>query len=344
MTRRDLLRGFTAGAATLIAGPGAAVAERIRILPADADGGPIKSGVISPEFQRFVASVRVRETRTHGALLVFWLRAATTAPPLLIVTLEEARSSGDLVITERAQAAVPSLVVENRGKLHALLLAGEILLGGKQHRVVTEDILLPPLSGPLTIAVYCVEQGRWRGRAEHFESKGSFAAPGLRARVMERADQGRVWAEVNKYATRATAPSETGSYQAIYDKPEVKEHQQEVERTLDHRAVPGAQGAAVFVGSSLAGVDLFQDGGLFARQWPKLLRAHALEAYARRPEVDGSEGRLRQTVHSLFQRLARTEGTLRRNAGAGRLFEFRVDGFRGSALVAEGQVVHAVCL
>jgi hypothetical protein len=344
MTRRKLLSGVVAGAAGVIAGAATAMAERIRLLPAEGDVGPIKTGVISPEFQRFVATVRVGETRAHGTLLVCWLRGTTTAPPLAVATLEEARTSGDLVITERAQASVPSLIVENRGKLHALLLAGEILIGGKQHRVVTEDILLPPLSGPLNITVYCVEQGRWRGTVDHFESKGSFAAPGLRARVMERADQGQVWAEVNKYTARAAAPSSTGSYQAIYDKPEVREHQQDVERTLDLRSAPGAQGAAVFVAGSLVGVDLFQDAGLFARQWPKLLRAHALEAYGRRAEGDGPERDPRRAVSSLLQRLSRTEGTLRSNAGAGRLFEFRVDRFRGSALVAEGQVVHAACL
>jgi hypothetical protein len=344
MTRRKLLCGITTGAAGVIAGAAMAMAERIRVLPADGDVGSIKTSVISPEFQRFVATVRAGETRAHGGLLVCWLRGTTTAPPLPVATLEEARASGDLVITERAQASVPSLIVDNRGKLHALLLAGEILIGGKQHRVVTEDILLPPLSGPINITVYCVEQGRWRGAADHFESKGSFAAPGLRARVMERADQGQVWAEVNKYAARAAAPSSTSSYQAIYDKPEVREHQQDVERTLDLRSAPGAHGAAVFVGGSLAGLDLFQDAGLFARQWPKLLRAHALEAYGRRAEGDGRERDPRRAVSSLLQRLSRTEGTLRSNAGAGRLFEFRVDRLRGSALVAEGQVVHAACL
>jgi hypothetical protein len=344
MTKREFVCGVTAGAVALVARPAAARADRIRILPASPEVGPVTTGVMSPELRRFAGSVRVGEARAHGGLLVFWLHAPDMALPLPIATLEEARRRGDLIITEREQAAVPALVVDNRGKTWALLLAGEILLGGKQNRVVTEDILLPPLSGPLTIAVACVEQGRWRGRAGDFDSTGSFAAPGLRARVMERADQGRVWAEVSKYAARAAAPSRTGSYQAIYDKPEVREHQAEVERTLDHRAAPGAQGAAVFVGQSLAGIDLFEDAALFARQWPKLLRAHALEAYGRGAEPDGRGGSLRQRVHSLLHDIAQTEGTLRRNAGAGRLFEFRVDGARGSALVAEAQVVHAACL
>lgn len=344
MTKREFLRALTAGTAALLAGPATAVADRIRILPEAANVGSITTGATSPELQQFLTSVRVGEARAHGALLVFWLAATPTAAPLEIATLDEARARGDLVITERDQATVPSLVVLNRGKSHTLLLAGEILLGGKQNRVVTEDILLPPLSGPRTIAVYCVEQGRWASRAPAFESKGSFAAPGLRARVMERVDQGRVWAEVKKYAARAAAPSHTNSYQAIYDKPEIKAHQQEVERTLDIAAVHGARGAAVFVGEQLTGVDLFTDAGLFTRQWPKLLRGHALEAYDRRAEAGADESRLRRSLEGLLRSAAKTEGTLRASPGVGRLFEFRVDRYRGSVLVAEAQVVHAAML
>jgi hypothetical protein len=40
----------------------------------------------------------------------------------------------------------------------------------------------------------------------------------------------------------------------------------------------------------------------------------------------------------------KVEGTLRTNAGAGRLFEFRVDGHRGAALVFEDRVIHAAIL
>jgi hypothetical protein len=220
-------------------------------------------------------------------------------------------------------------------------MAGEILLGGKQNRVLTEDLLLPPLSGPRAIGVYCVEQGRWAGRAKEFDARGTFAAPGLRSKVLERAGQGHVWAEVDQYARRAAAPSATGSYQAIYDKPEVKAHMEEAERGLDARAASGALGAAVFVGRTLAGLDLFFDPGLFAREWPKLLRAQALEVYGRPNAADGDEATARGRVEELLRVAAKVEGSLKTNAGAGRLFEFRAAGQRGSALVFESRVVHA---
>jgi hypothetical protein len=348
MTKREFLRGMTIGTAALVAGRGAASAqpmggERLRILPAERDAGPRATGVASPELERLLASARVGDARSHGTLRIFWLHAETTARPLPIATVEEARSRGDLVVTEQQQATVPTILVENRGKLHALLLGGDILVGGKQNRIVSEDVLLPPRSGPRDVTVYCVEQGRWGGQAQSFESKGSFAAPGLRARVMERADQGRVWAEVRKYSALAQAPSPTSSYQAIYEKPEVKDHQREVEQTFDVRPSSGARGAAAFVGERLTGLDLFEDAGLFAREWPKLLRGHALDAYGGGGAA-ADEGGLRQSVESLLRAARKTDGTLRTNAGVGALFEFRVERARGSALVAEGQVVHAAML
>jgi hypothetical protein len=132
------------------------------------------------------------------------------------------RARGQVAVTERDQATVPGVVIDNRGRVHVLLLAGEILLGGKQNRIVAEDVLVPPLSGPLMLPVYCVEQGRWAGSAQAFTTRDSFAAPGLRARMLARSDQRDVWAEVDRYAEQAAALSPTGSYQAIHDQGEVQ--------------------------------------------------------------------------------------------------------------------------
>jgi hypothetical protein len=345
MNRRRFLSVFAVVAAAGLAAPLDGDAQRIRLLPTTpAADGPRAMGAASGVFQRFAAGARVGEVQTHGALRVFWLRAETTAPNLDVTTLEEARARDDLGVSERGRAAVPALIVENHGQTHVLLMAGEILLGGKQNRVIVEDVLLPPQSGPRDLAVYCVEQGRWAGRSTAFESRGSFAAPQLRARLMERADQGRVWAEVGRYAAKAGAASTTSSYQAIYDKGEVKRHQEDVTQALGTTAPTGTHGAAVFVGETLVGLDLFQDPSLFTRQWPKLLRAYALEVYDLRAPVPSDEARLRGQVESLLRRAAMTEGVLRGNAGVGRLFEFRLDRFRGAALIGEAQVVHATLL
>src|SRR5205814_1315885 len=164
----------------------------------------------------WLSGVRVGALRVHGGLAVLWLHAAAPASILDVATLEDARSAGDVVVSERPDAAVSLLITENRGKRHVLLLAGEIVVGGKQNRVVAEDVLLPPLSGPRQIAVYCVEQGRWAGATKEFQTQGSFAAPKLRSELAARAAQQQVWNEVSRSAAVAAAPSPTGSYQAVF--------------------------------------------------------------------------------------------------------------------------------
>jgi len=345
--RRQFLLGCGAGALGAMTAPALAWAQnRLRVLgePADVER-PGLGSQISPDFQRWMGAVRVGQAAVHGGLLVFWLNAKEQAPALEVATLGEGRKSGALLITERDQATVPELVVENRGKTHVLLLAGEILIGGKQNRVLSEDILLPPWSGPRAIGVFCVEQGRWNEGRKDFESKGSFAQPALRSKLMERPDQGRVWDSVAKSARAAEVPaSPTGSYQAIYEDSKVQAHLSEVERGLTSRAPAPAHGAAVFAGPSLLGLDLFHAPSLFGREWPKLLRAHAVEAYRRPPAPDTLESKLRAQVEATIGHAAKVEGTLRGNAGVGQIFEFRLAAGRGAALVYEARAIHAAIL
>lgn len=345
--RRQFLVGCGAGALGAMTAPALAWAEgRLRVLgePVDVER-PALGGQVSPDFQRWMGAVRVGQAAAHGGLLVFWLNAKELAPALEVATLDEARNSGALLITERDQATVPELVVENRGKTHVLLLAGEILIGGKQNRVLREDILLPPWSGPRAIGVFCVEQGRWNEGRKDFESKGSFAQPALRSKLMERPDQGRVWDSVARSARAAEVPaSPTGSYQAIYEDGKVQAHLSDVERGLPFRAPAPAHGAAVFVGTSLLGLDLFHAPSLFGREWPKLLRAHAVEAYRRPPTPDTLESKLRAHVEATIGQAAKVEGTLRGNPGVGQLFEFRLATGRGAALLFEGRAMHTAIL
>src|SRR5260221_10100436 len=194
--RRNFLHICAMVTPTAAWGATPAWANRIRVL---GDVGEqdrlIAVGHPSPSFQQFINGIRLGQARRHGALTVFWLHGAPT-PVIEVVTLEEGRAQGTVFVTERAQASVPDLLVENRGKTHALLLAGEILVGGKQNRVLKEDVLLPPVSGPRNLGVYCVEQGRWNtGRAD-FDSKSTLAAPSLRSRLMQNPDQATAWPEV----------------------------------------------------------------------------------------------------------------------------------------------------
>jgi hypothetical protein len=342
--RRSFLTLLGAGAAALMAPP-RALADQIRILP---DGGgptPLLPGQGSPDLKRALGRLTVGPAATQGALAVLWLvgRDPADGSRLPMLTLDEARAGGALIVTERGQATVPELIAENRGKTYVLLLAGEILVGGKQNRVLREDLLLPPRSGPRNIGVYCVEQGRWNEGRKDFESRASVVQPSVRSHVLRGAPQSRIWSGVASASRQAAARSATGSYPAIYDEPDVKAHLERTTKHFDATAQPSTIGAAVFVGPALAGVDGFHSPSLFAREWPKLLRAYALDAY-RAASGAWDEAAARAQAEGALRAVARTEGRLRGNAGVGQLFEFGLDGRRGAALLFEGQVIHVALL
>jgi hypothetical protein len=192
--RRSFLKLF-GGAALSV--PTKAFAQPIRILP---DGDTVKpapiAGQASPELHRTLGAVVPGPATTQGALSTIWLEAAEGRPPAQILTLDEARAASALTVTERAQASVPELIADNHGKSYVLLLAGEIPIGGKQNRVLREDLLLPPFSGPRNIGVYCVEQGRWNEGRKDFESRSSVVQPSVRSEVIGKAPQSRIWSGV----------------------------------------------------------------------------------------------------------------------------------------------------
>lgn len=347
--RRSFLRLLGAVGAVTVA-PGLALADRIRVLPdRGAPVDPGVPGVTCPELAHALGSLTPGPVLAQGSLAVIWLQRAAKGPasvpppmPMEVLTLDEGRARGTLTVVERAQASVPDLIAENRGKVPVLLLAGEILIGGKQNRVLREDLLLPPLSGPRNIAVYCVEQGRWNEARKDFESRNSVVQPSVRSEVLGKADQGRIWSGVAAATRAARAAAPTGSYQAVYESSEVKAHLDRTTRPIETVAV-GAVGAAVFVGQSLAGVDAFHADSLFAREWPKLLRAYALDAYGA-PAGGWDEAAARARLDGLLRGAARAVGTLRGSVGAGRLFEFAIDNHRGAALIVEGQALHLAIL
>ena len=56
----------------------------------------------------------------------------------------------------------------NNSKRPLILLAGEIVTGGKQDRVIGKDRIIPAESDPIDLGVFCVEPGRWTGSSDRF--------------------------------------------------------------------------------------------------------------------------------------------------------------------------------
>jgi hypothetical protein len=150
---------------------------------------------------------------THGNLTIFPVVAAKAHDTSDFLTLDEGIRSGEVVVTEVGKmhtmirrprpyprpvdAEVNRLVLVNNSKRPLILLAGEIVTGGKQDRIVGKDRIIAPESDPVDLSVFCVEHGRWTETSAKFDTHaGVMAQPSVRKRVVDDKDQQKVWAEV----------------------------------------------------------------------------------------------------------------------------------------------------
>src|SRR4029077_13983343 len=96
----------------------------------------------------------------------------------------------------RVGAQVNQLVLVNRGKRPLILLAGEVVSGGKQDRIIAKDRIVPVGAAPLPLDVFCVEHGRWTGGSDKFFAGNLMGHPSVREQAAIEQDQSQVWAAV----------------------------------------------------------------------------------------------------------------------------------------------------
>ena len=143
-----------------------------------------------------------------GPLTVFPLWANKPAPTKRFFS----NKSGSLAVAERDGApVVGELVVSNNSDAPVLLLAGDLLEGGWQHRVISEPVLIAAGASEV-VNVNCVERGRWSGAGEQI-NRGRKTGPRLRSKLeaYEQLKQQEVWAEVDRFST-SQFTSKTSSY------------------------------------------------------------------------------------------------------------------------------------
>ena len=217
------------------------------------------------------------------------------------------RDNGPAIIANGFRGdQVNTLVLVNNSSKPLLLLAGEIVTGGKQDRVIAKDRIVPPGSDPIDLSVFCIEPGRWVESSAVFGASskapvGSFMVqPTIRQRAMVAKDQQQVWDSVHgSISAMAAAPSPPGvmmmpNVGAPATTSYAKAMQSEqLQAKVDNAAAPlmksreeimsqlrkeGAVGVVVAVRGEIVWADLFSSTDLLERYWTKLVRSYAAES------------------------------------------------------------------
>ena len=246
----------------------------------------------------------------HKNLAVYMILGPSRDGPVPL-TLQEALAQSAVKLHETGN--VYQLKIENLGDREVFLQAGDLVKGGKQDRVLSVSLLLPPRSGPMAVSAFCVEQRRWAARdaesAARFSS-ADFALPSRRAKLAINAthlsagapstnlfasnSQRELWRIVASMqrdlskslsAPVASARSPSSLQLALEN------------GTLDAAAAPYVDalkpagtgnaeiiGFAFAINGKLNSAEVYPSHGLFTKLWPKLLKASTTEAIAAQKE------------------------------------------------------------
>ncbi|MBV9082607.1 MAG: hypothetical protein JOZ62_08030, partial [Acidobacteriaceae bacterium] len=227
-----------------------------------------------------------------------------------------------------------------------LLLAGEIVTGGKQDRVVGRDRIIPAHSEPVALDVFCVEPHRWMSASAQFGASGSaMAQPSVRSKAMADRNQQEVWNEVAKSraafvagvpAPQAQAIESSSSYAAAVQNGEVKRQldsiavpiERSYQKLIQQLRVENAVGAVVAVNGEIIWVDVFASPALLEKYWPKLVRSYAAEAFTPRhfPVISGGLPS-RESAQKFLDRLYGNHENVETEPGVYRRTEIQGDDF-----------------
>ncbi len=207
--------------------------------------------------------------------------AAGGKEPELLV-LDEAMAANLVKISEGARESVNDLTLINSSDRPVFVLAGEVIIGGKQDRIIGANTIIPPKT-TLSVPVYCVEHGRWDNSGKSFTTAKALAHGRLRGKASFEA-QGEVWKEVAEKNVKRRTVNATDTYRTVARQQSdgtLKGWQQKVDAAL--AKLPAADrgrmiGYAVALNGQVATVDMFQSPALFKKLEGKLLRSYMTEA------------------------------------------------------------------
>jgi len=242
---------------------------------------PAKDPAALSEHTALLAPIQV-DSLTLTPIVATGPAAAGAATDEQLLVLDEAMAARQVKIREIADGNVNSLTFVNQAAHPVFVMAGEVIIGGKQDRIIGRNTVIPA-NTTQEVPVYCVEHGRWTGETKEFTTARALAHGRLRGQASYAAQQD-VWNEVaakNKVRKTETA---SGTYRKVAQQQSdgtLAAMEKQVDAAL--AKLPAADrgrmiGYAVALNGAVATVDMFGSPALFKKLETKLVRSYLTEA------------------------------------------------------------------
>ena len=282
--------------------------QRREFLSAAIPAAPLIIGAIALGSMPWTAALaagkdyRLSGPHTHRNLAIYLIHRDGLNGGPAPLTLAEALEQGRIKVIETGD--VGRLTVRNPGNRDVFIQAGDIVKGGKQDRVLTISMIVPPKSGLLPIDAFCVERDRWARRGAEKVTEFSSSTHRLPSKAIESirmsrrtdepasrfGDQARVWESVRRTQQRlsvvmerkvADGRSPTSLQLSLENKAlgaALAGYEKALGRLLEKH--PDAVGYVIAINGRINSGDEFESAGLFRKLWRRQLRAAATEALA----------------------------------------------------------------
>ena len=230
---------------------------------------------------------------THKNLTIFLIHGKNLMEGKTPLTLQEALEQKKVIVYETQD--VNKLSIENVSGEDVYVQSGDIVKGGQQDRLLAVDLIVPPKSGKIPIAAFCVEQGRWSRRGNEQAGYFSSSAEGavtkdIKLAAKQANSQSGVWKNVTEaqdklsenLSVTVNSSASPSSLQLAVENRKVQETASEYTKALA-KIVEGKAdviGYAFAINGDINSADVYASNGLFLKLWPKLLKANAVEAIA----------------------------------------------------------------
>ena len=258
------------------------------------------------------SSYRLSGPYTHGNLTVFLVHGKDLTNKTFL-TLQEALAQKKVRVYETKD--VNELAIRNLSNQDIYVQAGDIVRGGDQDRMISVDFIVPPRSGRMPIAAFCVESGRWSKRgneesASFSSSENMIATKDLKLAAKRAQSQQAVWENVKvaqeKLAVNvidaASAINSTSSFELSVENSKVKETTATYIKALSGilQGKSDVIGYVFAINGHVNSADVYASRALFAKLWPKLLKASAVEAVAESNKDAEAKPVVSEVVHTFL--------------------------------------------
>jgi hypothetical protein len=249
-------------------------------------------GKTEPQGEVSSSNYRLSGPYTHGNLTVFLVHGKDTTKKTFL-TLQEALAQKRVRVYETKD--VNELAIRNLSNRDIYVQAGDIVRGGEQDRMISVDFIVPPKSGRMPIAAFCVESDRWNRRgneaaATFASSENSVALKDLKLAAKRDNSQQAVWANVSLAQEKLSEnvggnvreATSASSFELTVENSKVKATTAAYIKALSGivQTKSDVIGYVFAINGHVNSADVYASRALFVKLWPKLLKASAVEAVA----------------------------------------------------------------